>query len=86
MNKLEETIIKDKASLCRLSLSEYLRKSAIETEIKAALKPSEVRVINSLYNIGNNLNQVVKKMHQKGLDQTAEEVEEMILNIKKILE
>ena len=85
MNKEEKIKIEEKAFLCRLSVSEYMRQSALNTEIKAALAIEDLEKTKSLFNLGNNLNQITKKMHQQGLGKTAEEVEELIEKIKKIL-
>ena len=85
LNSEEKTKIKDLAYRANLPLAVFIRESALGQEIKAALSISEMTQIRSLSYLGNNLNQVTKKMHQKGLVSSANEIDLILKKIQEIL-
>ena len=85
-NRTEKIKIEEKAFKCRLSVSEYMRNAALNEEIKEAINVEDLQKIKALFNVANNLNQITKKMHQKGLVNSAAEVDYIINKIKKIVD
>lgn len=63
-----------------------MRNTALTEEIKEAINVEDLQKIKALFNVANNLNQIAKKMHQKGLVNSAVEVDYIINKIKKIVD
>lgn len=85
MNKLEFVKIKELAGKANISTAEFMRNSALNQEIKAAITLEEMAHIRALSKLNNNLNQIAKKMHTNGLIQTAKEIDEIIKTLQKIV-
>ena len=66
----EKGAISAKAALCRLGMSEYLRKLAREHELRSAFDQEAVRQIRY---IGRNLNQAVYAMHRGDFSEAVKE-------------
>lgn len=66
----EKEIIRDKATAYGLNMSEYLRRLGLHDvlpEIRADIPAINAKAINELNRIGNNLNQLVKLLHEERL-------------------
>ena len=59
----ERDIIRRKAQKASLSLSEYLRRSALTSAITIRHSPVDAQAVRQLSAIGSNLNQLVKALH-----------------------
>ena len=85
VNLEERTSIKKKAFDAGLQPAIYIRESALEKEIKALITLEQMKQIRNVSSVSNNLNQITKAMHKHGLVNTAEEVEQILNQIKKLM-
>jgi methionyl-tRNA synthetase len=85
----EYEIICHKAFKARLQTAVYLRECGLNKELKEALPVDQMQKIQAFYRImagiGNNLNQIVKKMHQEGFAKNAKEIIELINKLDEII-
>ena len=88
--KTEHFIVSGKAEKARLSLSDYIRESAIHTIVKAKLNEEERHFFRQLTGISNNLNQLTKLAHQQGLftalmhfEKELKQIDELLNSFKK---
>ncbi|MGH2642579.1 MAG: plasmid mobilization protein [Chitinophagaceae bacterium] len=65
--KIEYFIIAQKAGKAGLSLSDYIRESAIHAVVKARFSEEERHFFRQFAGMANNLNQMAKLAHQEGL-------------------
>jgi hypothetical protein len=97
----EKEIIRDKAIAYGLNMSEYLRRLGLHDvlpEMRADIPAINAKAINELNRIGNNLNQLVKLLHEerlrgnldpvispteKQVRQTIQMVDETVVALKK---
>lgn len=77
--------LKNKAHKSNMSVAEYMRTSAIKKEVKAFIRQEEMEEIRKLTRLGNNLNQITKKLHTEGLAASAGEIDEIINKLKGII-
>ena len=63
VSEAEHSSIKSKAKEIGLSLSEYQRRACLNAEVVVRESAVEVKAVSQLSAIGNNLNQLVKKIH-----------------------
>lgn len=66
----EKEIIRDKATAYGLNMSEYLRRLGVHDvlpEMRADIPAINAKAIDELNRIGNNLNQLVKLLHEERL-------------------
>lgn len=81
--------IREKAFKANLSIAVYLRECGLSKELKEMLSPEEKKVYSTLQRnlagIGNNLNQITKRMNQEGFGKNAVKIVELINKIDKIL-
>jgi len=63
----------------------YIREACLAKEIVAPISPEAMKEIRKLNTMAANLNQVVKSMHQFGLERTANDVTKMLNQIKQLL-
>lgn len=76
--------IRHRAAKAKLPLSIYFHDAILNGEIKEPLKKEELETLQSLSNMGNNLNQLVKTakfLSAKRLEDKAEPILEEIQNI-----
>jgi hypothetical protein len=82
----QKVTIKKAAAETRLSISEYCVEMIFKGSVNAPLKTEEIKMISSLTGMANNLNQVVKRMHQdKESTSSIRDVQEIIKQIEGIL-
>lgn len=65
--KTEYFIIREKAAKAGVKVSEYIRQTAINANIKTRLSPEEREFAKQLIGMSNNINQLAKACHQEGL-------------------
>lgn len=63
----EHFIAAHRAEKAKLSLSDYIRESAIRAVVKARLNDDDRHFFRQLTGVSNNLNQLTKLAHQQGL-------------------
>jgi hypothetical protein len=68
-----------------LSVSDYCRQAALTGEIKAAIRPEVIPLLNELRAIGNNLNQLVKKAQADGIRTIAFKADDVLNQLKNLL-
>lgn len=79
--------IKKAAAETRLSISEYCVEMIFKGYVKAPLSADELKMHSSLAGLANNLNQVVKRMHQdKESNGMTNEFQEIIKKLNAILD
>lgn len=82
----QKVTVKKAAADARLSISEFCLEMIFKGKVKSALAPHEIKLMSNLSGMANNLNQVVKRMHQeKESTERIDEVLTVINNIEKIL-
>lgn len=65
--KTEHFIVSGKAEKARLSLSDYIRESAIHAFVKARFSEEDRHFYRQFTGLANNINQMAKLAHQEGL-------------------
>lgn len=85
----EYEIICKKAFKARLQTAVFLRECGLNKELKETLPIADLKKIQEYHRlmagIGNNLNQIVKKMHQEGFAKNAKDIIELINKLDKII-
>ncbi len=77
--------ILSQAAAAGLSVSDYCRQAALTGEIKAAIRPEVIPLLNELRAIGNNLNQIVKKAQADGIRTIAFKADDVLTQLKNLL-
>jgi hypothetical protein len=87
-NEEYETICQ-KAFKTRLQIAVYLRECGLNKKLQETLPIAELKKLQEqnrmISGLGNNLNQVVKKMHQEGFVKNAKEITELINKLQTII-
>src|SRR5690349_16201101 len=65
--KSEYFIVKEKATNAGITLSNYLRRVAINEPIRNRLTDEERKITSHLVGMSNNLNQIAKACHDEGV-------------------
>lgn len=65
--KTEHFIASQKADKAKLSLSDYIRESAIHAFVKARFSEEDRHFYRQFTGLANNINQMAKLAHQEGL-------------------
>ncbi len=84
VTELERVKIKANASAARLSVSEYQRRQCIDGQVIVQQSRHDVEVVRQLLAIGNNLNQIAKKLHVTNRYHN-ERLETALLHLEKVL-
>jgi hypothetical protein len=86
----EHFIAAQRADNARLSLSDYIRESAIRAVVKARLSDDDRHFFRQLTGMSNNLNQLTKLAHQQGLfaammhfEKELKQIDELLNQFKK---
>ena len=81
----------DYERLCRrsrqanLTLAEFLRVSAFEATITARHSAEETAVIRSLTGMANNLNQLTRLAHAKGIERLEKQIASVVQEVRRLL-
>jgi hypothetical protein len=81
----EAAMVKKKAFQAGLQPAVYIRECSLKKEMTAPISQESMKEIRTLNSMASNLNQVVKAMHQLGLERSASEVDKMLNQIKQLL-
>ncbi len=65
--KAEYFIVKQKAKKAEMKITAYIRTMAVEGYVKARPHPADMQLEKQLVGMANNINQMTKLAHQKGL-------------------
>jgi hypothetical protein len=86
----EHFIAAQRAEKAKLSLSDYIRESALRAVVKARLSEDDRHFFRQLTGLSNNLNQLTKLAHQQGLfaammhfEKELKQIDELLNRFKK---
>lgn len=65
LTEAEDTIIRERASKAGLPPAVYIRRASLGCTIHQRITPEQNKMLKGVYNIGNNLNQLVKELHSR---------------------
>jgi len=65
--KSEYFIVKEKAAVAGNTISNYIRRAAINEQIRTRLTVEETKIARHLVGISNNINQIAKACHDEGM-------------------
>jgi hypothetical protein len=85
MTATEKLIISEKARKAGLTQSEWFRQSAKNAEVIQRLLPSDISHLNVLAVLANNLNQLTRLAHIKGITSLAEQCSSLIDAISLVI-
>lgn len=85
LNQEEHALVKGKAFSAGLQPAVYIRAAALAKEIKAPIDLETMKAIHGISRVGNLLNQVVKKLHQNGLSESAQEIDSVVEKINNLI-
>src|SRR5450755_2538529 len=66
-SRIEQFVIKQKASKAGLKPSEFIRQTALTGAVRARVSEEDRHFVRQLVGMANNLNQLTKLAHQQGL-------------------
>ena len=84
-NPAEYERVLSQADAAGLSVSDFCRQAALTGEIKAAIRPEIIPLLNEMRAIGNNLNQIVKKAQADGIRSIALKADSILTQLKNLL-
>ena len=74
-----------RARIANRKLAEYIRESALNGEVVSGHNTEAVAIAKNLIGMANNLNQLTKLSHQRGLHETQVYVMDLLRKLKAIL-
>ncbi|MFA6275229.1 MAG: plasmid mobilization relaxosome protein MobC [Pedobacter sp.] len=81
----EHLRIEHKAKLAKMTISEWVRASAVTAKVSARLSPDELGHFRVLSGLANNLNQLTKLAHVQGLLIVQRKCRELLGSIDQLL-
>lgn len=84
-NPAEYARVLEQADAAGLSVSDFCRQAALTGQIKAAIRPEVIPLLNEMRAIGNNLNQIVKKAQADGIRSIALKADGILTQLKTLL-
>jgi|GEM_PF-1867855 len=84
-NPAEYARVLEQADAAGLSVSDFCRQAALTGQIKAAIRPEIIPILNEMRAIGNNLNQIVKKAQADGIRSIALKADSILTQLKTLL-
>jgi hypothetical protein len=84
-NPAEYERVLSQADAAGLSVSDFCRQAALTGQIKAAIRPEVIPLLNEMRAIGNNLNQIVKKAQADGIRSIALKADGILTQLKTLL-
>ncbi|WP_075603802.1 plasmid mobilization protein [Saccharicrinis aurantiacus] len=67
LNQQEYDVVKNKSDKCRISISTFIRNSALDKQIKETMSSEEITLYRKLAGMSNNINQLAKNSHTQGM-------------------
>lgn len=86
MTKMERLRIEGKAKKAGMKTTEWFRQAAKSAEVKPRLTPAEVKHLAMLAGLSNNLNQLTRLAHIKGITYILEALQKMLTDINKLVD
>lgn len=84
-SQVEYEKIQRQSEAAGLSVSDYCRQAALTGQVKAAIRPEVIPLLNELRAIGNNLNQLAKKAQADGIRSIAFKADDVLNQLKNLL-
>ena len=85
MGIVDYYLLKAKARLAGLTLSEYVRQAIEKSEVKQRLSSEQLGYIRQLSGMANNINQIARKVNAAGYTEFYRECRDMIDWLDKIV-
>jgi hypothetical protein len=74
----EYYLLKSKARLAGICMSEYVRQVIRKSEVKQRLSPEHLGYVRQLSGMANNINQIARKANVAGYSETSKDLKERI--------
>jgi hypothetical protein len=74
----EYYLLKSKARLANITLSEFIRQAIEKSEVRQRLSPEHLQYIRQLSGMANNINQIARQANAAGYSEAAKEWEKKI--------
>ena len=84
-NEDELLMMRHKARKTGMTPAAYCRRAAVRKQIAEALSEEDRKLLHSLWNIGNNLNQLVHNLHALGRTAQERELRQMSREFSQVL-
>jgi len=81
----EYYLLKSKARLAGISLSEHIRQVIGKSEVKQRLQPEHLAYIRQIAGMANNLNQIARKANAAGYAEVHRDCERMIVELDNLI-
>lgn len=81
----ERFVLKEKAKLAGITLSNYIRQAALTGKIFSKISPKEQALLRSLSGIAGNLNQLTKASHKEGFTKNAFHFSNLLKGIEEVI-
>lgn len=85
LNASEYFLITSKAKAAGMVLSSWFREAAINAKVVSRLKPEDLRIMQMLAGLANNLNQLAKLAHVSGILSIARKCDALLIEIDEAL-
>jgi predicted molibdopterin-dependent oxidoreductase YjgC len=82
---LEYYLVKQKATRSGLTISSYIRQTAISAKVISRLTTEEVHFVRQLIGMSNNINQIARTCHSQGLFEAMAYFEQYRTQLDEIL-
>jgi len=86
MTKIERIRIDGKAKKAGLNPTEWFRQAAKSAQVVPRLSPSDIKHLGMLAGLANNLNQLTKLAHIKGLEYLVQPLQKLRTDISALVE
>ena len=85
MGIIEYHLLKTKARLSGMTLSEYVRQALETSEVRQRLSPEHLGYIRQISGMANNLNQIAKQANTAGYSKVHQDCRAMITQMDNLL-
>ena len=84
-SKIDYDILRTRSRKANRRLAEYIRESALKSEIVQHRTEADMKEYRTLVGMANNLNQLTKMAHQEGLYYTNMQLDRLLAEISDII-
>ena len=86
LTKIERSRIEGKAKKAGLNPTEWFRQAAKTAQVTPRLSPADIKHLNMLAGLANNLNQLTKLAHIKGLEYLVQPLQKLRADISALVD
>ena len=86
MTKIERIRIDSKAKKAGLNPTEWFRQAAKSAQVTPRLSPSDIKHLGMLAGLANNLNQLTRLAHIKGIAHLVQPLQKLLADIGELVE